>query len=187
MKLLSHVISLSLLWLNLYFFKAMWLTELGNIRCCLFFSCWLGRISFACLLGGCRELRDIDTSMIYGKNGALVQNHCIVLKSLEAVLVLRGPGFHRTKTIVGSISAAEQWWYSEPWRCWYKQLYEPINLFLLCWGKVVWRQKVWWTWLLMPGPYEDSSWLLVWALHANWKPGGGVTVSRAQVPAFILS
>lgn len=33
------------------------------------------------LFKSCRELGDIDISMIYGKGGILVQNCCIVLKS----------------------------------------------------------------------------------------------------------
>lgn len=97
---------------------------------------------------------------------------------------------------MGSTSTAEQWWGSEPWALemlvytWYKRLrlYELINLFvLLYWGKVLQRQKVWWMWLLMPGPCEDSCQLQVWALQANQRLGGGITVSKTLRPVFILS
>lgn len=63
------------------------------------------------MLGSCRELGDIDISMIHDKNGVLVQNYSLVLKSLVLLVetVLGGPGSHRTKTTVGLIGAAEQW------------------------------------------------------------------------------
>lgn len=68
------------------------------------------------------------------------------------------------------------------------RLYEAINLFLFwCRGKVLQRQEGWSTWLLMPGPCEESRWLRVWALHRNRKPVGVVTGSKARAPAFILS
>lgn len=65
------------------------------------------------LFKSCRELGGIDISMIYGKDGILVQNCCIVLKSsplspFKTGLLSSSTVSHRTKIIIGPISAAEQ-------------------------------------------------------------------------------
>lgn len=79
------------------------------------------------MLGSCRELGDIDISMIHGRNGVLVQNYCIVLKSLfflacgdsaitEGSLAPTGQKPSWDPSVLLNSDEVQS---LEPWRCWF--------------------------------------------------------------------